>query len=108
MILNAEFLSIWYSLLVKVWTGATTIESPVWTPTGSRFSIEHTIIAVLFLSLITSSSISLNPLIDLSTNTWDTGDNFKAFLTSGLNSSSLSANPPPVPPRVNAGLIIIG
>ena len=31
--------SSWYSLLVSVWLGATTIESPVWMPTGSMFSI---------------------------------------------------------------------
>ena len=32
----------WYSLSVNVIAGATVIESPVWTPIGSRFSIEHT------------------------------------------------------------------
>ena len=29
----------WYSLSVSVWAGATVIESPVWTPIGSRFSM---------------------------------------------------------------------
>ncbi len=33
---------IWYSLSVRVWAGATVIESPVWTPIGSKFSIEQT------------------------------------------------------------------
>ena len=33
---------IWYSLSVSVSAGATVIESPVWTPIGSMFSIEQT------------------------------------------------------------------
>src|SRR5712692_9389055 len=32
---------IWNSLSVRVWMGATVIESPVWTPIGSKFSIEQ-------------------------------------------------------------------
>ena len=32
----------------------------------------------------------------------------KKFLASGNNSSSFSANPPPVPPNVNAGLTMTG
>ena len=37
------FLNIWYSLSLKVWLGATTMLSPVWTPTGSMFSMLHTV-----------------------------------------------------------------
>jgi len=33
----------WYSRSVRVIAGATVIESPVWTPIGSTFSIEQTI-----------------------------------------------------------------
>ena len=33
--------SMLYSLAARVWLGATTIESPVWIPTGSTFSIEQ-------------------------------------------------------------------
>ena len=33
---------IWYSLSVSVSAGATVTESPVWTPIGSTFSIEQT------------------------------------------------------------------
>src|SRR3712207_7859946 len=36
---------VWYCLSERVWAGATVIESPVWTPMGSRFSMrseEHT------------------------------------------------------------------
>src|SRR5664280_3895902 len=32
---------IWNSLSVSVWIGATVMESPVWTPIGSKFSIEQ-------------------------------------------------------------------
>ena len=36
----------WYSLSVSVWAGATVIESPVWTPIGSKFSMEQTMTAL--------------------------------------------------------------
>ncbi len=32
---------IWNSLSVSVWMGATVMESPVWTPMGSKFSMEQ-------------------------------------------------------------------
>ena len=108
MIFKALSLNSWYSLLVKVWLGATTIESPVWTPTGSKFSILQMVMAVSLWSLITSYSISLYPLILFSTNTWLTGESFKACFNNGFNSCSLSANPPPVPPKVKAGLRTTG
>ena len=103
MIFNALSRSIWYSLLVSVWDGHTTIESPVCIPTGSKFSILQTVIAVSLASRITSYSISLKPLILFSIKTWWTGDKAMAFLISSVNSFSSSAKPPPVPPRVNAG-----
>ena len=59
MIFNAESRSIWNSLLVSVWLGATTIESPVWIPTGSMFSMQQMLMAVSLRSRITSYSISL-------------------------------------------------
>ena len=79
------------------------MESPVWIPTGSRFSILQIVMAVSLLSRITSYSISLYPLMLFSISTWPTGERESAFFISGRSSSSLSANPPPVPPRVNAG-----
>src|SRR5262245_63225645 len=36
----------WYSLSVRVIAGATVIESPVWTPIGSKFSIEQMMTAL--------------------------------------------------------------
>ena len=103
IILRALSLSIWNSLFVSVCEGQTTTESPVCIPTGSRFSILQTVIAVSFLSLMTSYSISLKPFTLLSIRTSPAGDASRAFFIIGMNSSSFSANPPPVPPRVKAG-----
>ena len=59
----------WYSRSVSVIAGATVIESPVWTPIGSRFSIEHTITTLSLVSRMTSSSYSFQPRIDSSRST---------------------------------------
>ena len=56
----------WYSLSVSVWAGATVIESPVWTPIGSKFSIEQMMTTLSALSRITSSSNSFQPMTDSS------------------------------------------
>ncbi|MDI5776603.1 LrgB family protein, partial [Salmonella enterica subsp. enterica serovar Anatum] len=37
---------IWYSLSVSVCAGATVMESPVWIPIASKFSIEHDLVAL--------------------------------------------------------------
>ncbi len=59
----------WYSLSVSVWAGATVIESPVWTPIGSKFSIEQMITTLSSTSRITSISYSFQPMIDSSIST---------------------------------------
>ena len=69
MMFNAEVRSIWYSLSPRVWDGATTMLSPVWTPTGSRFSMLQTVITLPALSRITSYSISFQPAMQRSTRT---------------------------------------
>ena len=56
---------IWYSLSVSVSAGATVIESPVWTPIGSMFSIEQTMMQLSALSRTTSISNSFQPSTDL-------------------------------------------
>ena len=43
----------------RVWQGATTMESPVWMPQGSTFSMSQMAMAVSLASRITSNSISL-------------------------------------------------
>ena len=52
---------VWYSTSVRVWAGATVIESPVWTPIGSKFSMEQTTTALSAPSRMTSSSYSFQP-----------------------------------------------
>ena len=73
MILSAEVRSIWYSLSDSVCDGATTMESPVWTPIGSKFSMLQIVMQVSLLSRITSYSISFQPCSDRSSNTWRIG-----------------------------------
>ncbi len=60
---------IWYSLSVRVWAGATVMESPVWIPIGSTFSMEQTMTTLSFRSRITSSSNSFHPMTEASTRT---------------------------------------
>ena len=43
MIANDASRITWNSRSVSVWIGATVIESPVWTPIGSTFSMEQMI-----------------------------------------------------------------
>ena len=104
----AWFLIFWNSLSVKVKDGATVIESPVWTPMGSTFSIEQTIIQLSFLSLITSISNSFQPSKDSSIKISFIGDRLIPFLTIFINSLLFLAVPPPEPPSVKDGLMMIG
>ena len=67
IIFNADVRSIWYSLSPKVWEGATTMESPVWTPTGSIFSMAQTMMQLSALSRMTSNSTSFQPAMLRST-----------------------------------------
>ncbi|CAI8236441.1 MAG: Uncharacterised protein [Arcobacter lacus] len=98
----------WYSLSVSVSAGATVIESPVCTPIGSRFSIEHTIIQLSFLSLITSISYSFQPSIDSIISISLIGEASIPTSASFLNSSMLYATPEPPPANVNDALLITG
>ena len=64
----------WYSLSVSVSAGATVIESPVWTPIGSTFSIEQTMMALSALSRTTSISNSFQPSRLSSIRIWPAGE----------------------------------
>ena len=99
---------IWYSLSVSVSAGATVMESPVCTPMGSIFSMEHTMMQLSAWSRTTSISNSFHPSTDSSTSTWPTGDASRPVSMMALNSSSVAAMPPPMPPRVNDGRMISG
>ena len=80
---------IWYSLSVRVWVGATVIESPVWTPIGSKFSMEQITTQLSFRSRMTSISNSFHPSKDSSTRTSVTGDMSNPLLTISSYSSLL-------------------
>ncbi len=79
----------WYSLSVSVCAGATVMESPVWTPIGSRFSMEQMMTTLSFRSRITSSSYSFHPMIDSSQRMVWVGESMRARRASGSNSSRL-------------------
>ena len=66
--------SIWYSLSASVSAGATTMESPVWTPTGSTFSMEQTAITLPAASRMVSNSISFQPETHFSISTCVIGE----------------------------------
>ena len=100
MIRIAEVRSIWYSRSVSVWEGATTTESPVWTPIGSRFSMLQTVMQVSAASRITSYSISFQPIRERSTRTWWMGEAAIPPSTTRRSAVASPAMPPPVPPRV--------
>ena len=108
MIASAALRSRWWTWSVSVWTGATTIESPVWTPSGSTFSIEHTAMHVSSASRMTSYSISCQPTRQRSIITCLIGLARRPERTRSQYASSVSTMPPPVPPSVNAGRMIAG
>jgi hypothetical protein len=98
----------WYSRSLSVIAGATVIESPVCTPIGSKFSIEHTMTTLSRRSRITSSSNSFHPSTLRSTKVVWSGDSSSARSISSSNSARLYATPPPVPPSVYDGRMIAG
>ena len=98
----------WYSRSVSVCCGATVIESPVCTPIGSTFSIEHTMTPLSSPSRITSSSNSFHPAIDSSTRISVTGEISRLRAASAASSSRFEANPLPPPPIVNDARTIKG
>ena len=72
-------------------TGATVMESPVCTPIGSTFSIEHTMMALSALSRMTSSSNSFQPSTDSSISTSLVGEASSPACTMSKNSSLVVA-----------------
>ena len=84
------------------------MESPVWTPTGSRFSMEHTAMTLPAASRIVSNSISFQPKMALSISTWVMGEASRPVWAITRSSDSSLAAPPPAPPRVKAGRTMTG
>ncbi len=79
----------WYSRSDSVIAGATVIESPVWTPMASKFSIEQTMTTLSAWSRITSSSYSFQPITLLSIKTSSIGEASRPARTTCSNSSRL-------------------
>ena len=88
------------STSVRVWAGATVIESPVCTPIGSKFSMEQMTTQLSALSRITSSSNSFCPAMDRSTSTSLTGEASRPSAASRTRASRVAAMPVPAPPRM--------
>ena len=80
---------IWYSRSVSVSAGATVIESPVWTPIGSMFSMEQTMMQLSARSRITSISYSFQPSTDSSISTSVVGEASRPAWTMSKNSARL-------------------
>ena len=100
--------SSWYSRSVSVIAGATVMESPVWTPIGSRFSMLQTITTLSAVSRMTSSSYSFQPRIDSSRSTSLVGDAASPPPPMRRRSFSSYAMPEPEPPIVNDGRTTTG
>ena len=91
----------WYVVSLNVMAGATVIESPVWIPIGSMFSIEQMMMMLSFLSRSNSSSYSFHPSRALSIITSWIGLISSPRLRAVSNSSSVCTKVAPAPPRVN-------
>ena len=98
----------WYSTSESVCAGATVIESPVCTPMGSRFSMEHTTTQLSARSRMTSSSYSFQPAIDRSMMISEIGLAASPTAAIWMSSSRSDAMPVPPPPRMNEGRTITG
>jgi hypothetical protein len=128
-VLSAVSRSMWYSSLESVWEGAMTMESPVWTPSGSKFSMLHTVTQLSLASRTTSYlwvggggglengttrgggaggaySTSFQPSMDFSTRMPGLTDSALAAMSRSMGSSSQM--PEPSPPRANALRIMSG
>ena len=84
------------------------MESPVWMPTGSRFSILQTVMTLPLESRMTSYSISFQPEMHFSTRIWWMGDRRRPLVAISCSFSRSSQMPPPVPPMVKAGRTMTG
>ena len=61
----------------------------VWTPMGSKFSIEQMMTTLSSASRITSISYSFQPITDSSSSTWWTGEASRPWATRSSNSARL-------------------
>ncbi len=95
----------WKVLSESVIAGATVMESPVWIPIGSIFSMEQIITTLSFLSLNNSNSYSFQPIIALSIMTSWIGEISRPLRSNLSKSSSSYTIAAPAPPNVYEALI---
>ena len=98
----------WKVLSERVIAGATVIESPVWIPIGSMFSMVHIITTLSFLSRSNSNSYSFHPIRALSIITSWIGETSKPRVNNSSKSSGLWTKEAPAPPNVYEALITSG
>ena len=98
--------SLKYSRFESVCEGATTIESPVCTPSGSKFSMLHTVTQLSIWSRTTSYSTSFQPSMDFSMSSW--GDTARALVASASSSPASWQMPLPRPPSAKAARAMSG
>ena len=82
--------------------------SPVWTPIGSKFSMEQTITELSWESRMTSISNSFHPRTDCSKRTSRNGEASSPLSIIFPSSSGFLAMPPPAPPNVKEGRMMSG
>ncbi len=105
---NAASRILWYSTSDNVWAGATVTESPVWTPMGSKFSMEQTITQLSARSRMTSSSYSFQPAIERSIRISFMGLAPSPFSAARAKLSWSVAIPVPPPPKMYDGRTMTG
>ena len=73
----------------RVCAGATVMESPVWTPMGSTFSMEQMTMPLPAASRMTSISYSFQPSRDFSTRTSVSGESSRPSVAMRSRSASV-------------------
>ena len=84
------------------------MESPVWMPMGSMFSMEQMMITLSAESRSSSSSNSFQPSSALSIITSWMGEDSKPLFSRSSNSSLFQTKDAPLPPKVKEGRIQSG
>ncbi len=90
----------------SVCVGATTIDSPVWMPIGSKFSMAQTVMQLSSASRTTSTSISFQPARYSSTSTCRMPPSKLRLSAGSISSAEMTALPRP--PSANATRSIAG
>ena len=98
----------WKAVSERVIAGATVMESPVWIPIGSIFSMVHIMTTLSFLSRSNSNSYSFQPKRALSIKTSWIGEASNPLVSKVSNWSAEWTKDAPVPPRVKEGRITSG